>query len=85
MIVDGHVHIGGLDPFWGKAPFDGDDLISLMDEPIMVLGEQRRIDRAVVMPRIGVTTLADRSFAEQHDVVIKAVAKYPDRLSGTSS
>jgi predicted TIM-barrel fold metal-dependent hydrolase len=82
MIVDGHVHIGGLDPVWGKAPFDGDDLISLMDEPIMVLGQQTRIDRAVAMPRIGVTTLTDRSFVEQHDVVIEAVKKYPDRLIG---
>ena len=34
------------------------------------------------MPRIGVTTLSDQTFAEQHDVVIKAVAKYPDRLLG---
>jgi predicted TIM-barrel fold metal-dependent hydrolase len=82
MIIDGHVHIGGQDPIWGKAAFDGDDLIALMDEPIRVLGEERRIDMAAAMPRIGATTLADQSFEQQHDVVIKTVEKYPDRVFG---
>ncbi|MGH8916607.1 MAG: amidohydrolase family protein, partial [Acidimicrobiia bacterium] len=82
MIVDGHVHIGDRDPVWGKARFDGDDLISLMDEPIRVLGEEVRVDRAVAMPRIGATTVAGVSFADQHKVVVDAVAKYPERLSG---
>lgn len=82
MIIDGHVHIGDQDPVWGKARFDEDDLISLMDEPIRVLGEETRVSKAVAMPRIGATTLVDRSFAQQHDVVVRAVNKYPDRLVG---
>jgi hypothetical protein len=82
VILDGHVHIGDQDPVWGKARFDGDDLIALMDEPIRVLGEEVRVDRAVAMPRIGATTLTDTTFTEQHQVVIDAVAKYPDRLTG---
>lgn len=82
MILDGHVHIGQKDPVWGKAAFDGDDLIALMDEPITVLGQPSRVDRAAAMPRLGVTTLPDLSFEEQHRVVIDAVAKYPDRLVG---
>lgn len=82
MIMDGHVHIGEKDPVWGKAAFNGDDLIALMDEPIRVLGVDRRVDRAAVMPRIGATTLFDQSFEEQHDVVTRAIEKYPDRLVG---
>jgi predicted TIM-barrel fold metal-dependent hydrolase len=83
MIMDGHVHIGEKDPVWGKAAFNGDDLIALMDEPIRVFGEDRRVDFAAAMPRIGATTLADLTFEEQHEVVIRAVEKYPDRLIGT--
>ena len=82
MILDGHVHIGDKDPVWGKAAFDEDDLISLMDEPIRVLGEDRRVDRAAVMPRIGATTVFEHSFEEQHLVVTRAIEKYPDRLIG---
>ena len=82
MIIDGHVHIGEKDPVWGKAAFGGDDIVALMDEPITVLGAPSRVDRSVAMPRIGVTALVDRSFEEQHEVVIAAVEKYPDRLIG---
>jgi predicted TIM-barrel fold metal-dependent hydrolase len=82
MIIDGHTHIGERDPVWGKAPFFGDDLIEMMDEPFTFLGEQRRIDMAVAMPRPGVTTLIERTFEEQHADVISAIEKYPDRLLG---
>lgn len=82
LIVDGHVHIGNLDPVWGKAPFSADDLIALMDEPFTVFGETRRIDLAVAMPRIGLTAVYGYSFKEQHQAVIDAIEKYPDRIVG---
>jgi uncharacterized protein len=87
MIIDGHVHITDVpEPVWGWPPFTGDDLIALMDEPIPLgLGAGQdvgRVDKAVVMPALGVTTNPELSFREQHAVVLDAVRRYPDRLVG---
>jgi predicted TIM-barrel fold metal-dependent hydrolase len=85
MIIDGHVHITDVpEPVWGWPPFTGDDLIALMDEPIPagIDGGTCVVDRAVVMPALGVTTKPELSFREQHRVVIDAVRAHPDRLVG---
>src|SRR5690606_26583112 len=84
MIVDGHVHITDVpEPVWGWQPFTADDLIALMDQEMPVRGQPRPIDRAAVMPALGTTTRHELTFREQHETVIQAVRKYPDRLVGT--
>lgn len=84
MILDGHFHISDVgDPVWGWPPFTADDLLAVMDLEMPVLGRSRRIDWGAVMPALGTTTRFELSFREQHQNVIDAVRKYPDRLVGT--
>lgn len=84
MIVDGHVHISDdPEPARGWPAFTADDLVALMDEELPIKGATRVIDRAAVMPMPLMTQRPDLTFREQHQVVIDAVRKYPDRLVGT--
>jgi predicted TIM-barrel fold metal-dependent hydrolase len=84
MIVDGHVHITDIpEPVWGWQPFGGDDLVDLMDQEMRILGRERVVDHAAVMPALGITTDHELTFREQHQTVIDAVKKYPGRLVGT--
>ena len=83
MIIEGHAHITDIpEPVWSWPPYPGDRLVREMDGPYPIAGRQRRIDKAVVMPALGATTLADWDFYKQHRHVIESVKKYPDRLIG---
>jgi predicted TIM-barrel fold metal-dependent hydrolase len=58
-------------------------LIEHMDGPYPIGGESRRIDRALIMPSASVNSLEPQlSFREQHELVIQACRRYPDRLAG---
>lgn len=82
-IIDTHVHIyEETDQAWISPPLPAKRLIEYMDEPYLVAGEQRRIDRALVMPTPGATIMPHTSFREQHELVIQACRRYPDRLVG---
>ncbi len=84
MIVDGHVHItNDPEPARGWPPFSADHLVNLMDEELPFRSGKRIIDHAAVMPMLLPTQRADLTFRQQHQVVIDAVRRYPDRLVGT--
>ena len=84
MIVDGHVHItNDPEPARGWPPFSADHLVDLMDEELPFRSGKRIIDHAAVMPMLLPTQRADLTFRQQHQVVIDAVRRYPDRLVGT--
>jgi predicted TIM-barrel fold metal-dependent hydrolase len=84
-IIDCLTHIStGPDDVVGWGPrFQAEDLLAQMDAPRRVLGEPRRIDRAIVFPSLALTIPTSRlTFVEQHAYVAESVAKYPDRLMG---
>jgi len=83
MIIEGHAHITDIpEPVWSWPPYPGDRLVKDMDGPFAIAGKKRRIDKAVVMPALGVTTLGHWDYYQQHYHVIESVKKYPDRLIG---
>lgn len=83
MIIDAHVHISNqVTTVWNHPPFTAEQLLELMEGPFPILGQARRVDRAVVQPHSGETLAAHQSFCEQHAYVTEVVRKYPDRLVG---
>ncbi len=83
MIIDGHCHITDIDePVWGWKAFTGDDLIKVMDINFPVNGKLRIVDKAVIMPALGITAIPNTTFEEQHKHVVDMVRKYPDRFIG---
>jgi hypothetical protein len=68
-IIDALTHIStGPDDVIGWGPrFLAEDLLAQMDAPRRVLGQPRRIDKAVVFPALGLTVpTSPLSFKEQH-------------------
>jgi predicted TIM-barrel fold metal-dependent hydrolase len=83
MIIDGHIHISDQTTgVWNHPPFTAEELMRLMDGPFPILGNARRVDRAVVQVHSGETLRADLSFGEQHRYVTEVVNKHPARLVG---
>ncbi len=83
IVIDTHVHLYDIhEPSWNSPPFAGDDLIKVMDGPFYLFGEKRRVDIALAQPTPGVTILKDWDFQKQHECVVQAVRKYPDRVIG---
>ena len=67
---------------WGPK-FLAEDLIAQMDAPRKILGEPAPVSKAVVFPALGRTVpTSEMGFVEQHQYVVEAVAKYPQRLIG---
>lgn len=84
MIVDIHTHVGEEhDPAFGYAwGFKDDDLIKHMNGPFHYRGGRIRVDKALAMPVAGIT-IRETSFLDHHRSVLRAIEKYPDRISGT--
>jgi len=54
-----------------------------MDGPYSIAGEQRRVDRAMIMPSAQRNSLRpDLSWRQQHELVIDACRRFPDRVAG---
>ncbi|MFC2030620.1 amidohydrolase family protein [Chloroflexota bacterium] len=81
-IVDSHTHvIAHREPVWGWGPhFTIDQLIQMMDREIDVMGEVRRVDKAVVMTGLGLTTVDQRGMEEAHQYVLQNLKAYQGRL-----
>lgn len=83
MIIDGHIHISNkVTAVWNHPPFTAEHLLELMEGPFPILGQARRVDKAVVQPHSGETLAAHQSIGEQHAYVTDVVRKYPERLVG---
>ncbi len=82
ILIDSHNHIiNQAEPVWGWGPhFKVEALIAMMDREIDVMGEMKRVSKAIVMTGLGLTSLGDHTFYESHAYVIESVLKYPDRL-----
>lgn len=84
-IIDCITHISqGPDDVVGWGPrFLAEDLIAQMDAPRKVLGQPKRIDKAIVYPALGLTVpTSTLTFEEQHAYVRESVRKHPDRFIG---
>jgi predicted TIM-barrel fold metal-dependent hydrolase len=81
-IIDSHAHIiAHREPVWGWGPhFTAEQLIEAMDRDYDVMGETRRVDKAIVMTGLGLTSVDHRSIQQAHAYVLENIAKYPDRL-----
>lgn len=67
---------------WGPR-FLAEDLLGYMDQSRNVLGDQVRIDQAVVFPALGDTIpTSTMSVEAQHEYVLESVERYPDRFLG---
>ncbi|HBY97691.1 MAG: amidohydrolase family protein [Ardenticatenaceae bacterium] len=82
IIIDSHNHIiNQPEPVWGWGPkFTVEQLIAMMDREYDVMGEVKRVSKAIVMTGLGLTSLGDHTMREAHEYVIQSVLKYPDRL-----
>jgi predicted TIM-barrel fold metal-dependent hydrolase len=82
-IIDTHVHIyDEVEPAWAFPAYPAETMIQYMDGPYTVAGTPRRVDRALVMPTPGITIQPGLTFREQHETVIQAARKYPERVAG---
>lgn len=84
-IIDCLTHISrGPDDVVGWGPcFLAEDLLAQMDAPRKVLGEPRRVDKAIVFPALNLTVpTSTLTFEEQHAYVAESLVRYPDRLAG---
>jgi predicted TIM-barrel fold metal-dependent hydrolase len=82
MIIDSHTHIiNQREPVWGWGPrYTVEQLIAALDRDYDVMGENRHIDRALVMTGLGLTALGQYSLREAHQYVLDSIRKYPQRL-----
>jgi predicted TIM-barrel fold metal-dependent hydrolase len=85
-IVDTHVHLyTGARVSWGApttATFPPEKAVEFMDGPYVIAGEARRVERALVQPTARLTLDPALSYRAQHELVIEACRRYPDRLAG---
>lgn len=81
-IVDSHCHIiKHREPVWGWGPhFKVEQLIEMMDRGYDVMGETKKVDKAVVMTGLGLTSVMNYTFEQAHEYVLESIKKYPDRL-----
>lgn len=81
-ILDPHCHIiPHREPVWGWGPrFTVEQLIAMMDKGYEVMGEIKRVEKAVVMTGLGLTSVDHRSLTEAHQYVLESIKKYPERL-----
>ena len=81
-IIDSHAHIiPQREPVWGWGPnFTVDRLLEMMDRPYEVLGETKRVEKAVVMTGLGLTSVEHRSMEEAHKYALASVKANKDRL-----
>ncbi|MBI4317978.1 MAG: amidohydrolase [Chloroflexi bacterium] len=83
IIIDSHAHIFDVpEPSWNYPPFTAEKMIEFMDGPYTVAGETRKVGLALCQPTPGVTILPDWDIPKQHEYVVEAVRKHPDRLVG---
>jgi predicted TIM-barrel fold metal-dependent hydrolase len=92
MIIDCHTHLGGgaWEPVWWKPTITAEQLVKHMDGPFFIDEKPQKVDISLVQPSAGQTLysyevspkLEDWTFRKQHQNVIDAVKKYPDRLLG---
>ena len=82
VVIDSHNHIiNQPEPVWGWGPrFTVEQLIAMMDEEYDIMGETKRISKAIVMTGLGLTSLGDHTMIEAHQYVLDSIRKYPDRL-----
>lgn len=82
-IIDSHTHIiPQREPVWGWGPnFTVERLIEMMDRGYDVMGERKVVQKAVIMTGLGLTSVLNKTMAEAHEYVLKAIKMYPDRLS----
>jgi uncharacterized protein len=82
VIIDGHIHVADQPDDAGfRAPvLDANELLRLMDGPFQVMGQQRKVDRALIQPMISPTRSGDP--AEHHAYILAQVKLHPDRLMG---
>lgn len=82
IIIDSHNHIiNQPEPVWGWGPkFTAEQLVEMMDREYEVMGEKYRVEKAIAMTGLGLTSLGDHTMREAHEYVIQSVLKYPDRL-----
>ena len=81
-IIDCHTHIiKHREPVWGWGPhFKVEQLIETMDRGYDIMGETRRVDKALLMTGLGLTSTDQRPIEEAQEYVIESIQKYPDRL-----
>jgi predicted TIM-barrel fold metal-dependent hydrolase len=80
-IVDGHVHIGEGELEPGRpGSLEAHMLLTLMDGPFHLLGEERRIDHVLAQPNIFMTREGDPW--DHHRYVAESAAAHPDRITG---
>lgn len=82
MIIDSHTHIiNQREPVWGWGPhFTFQSLIAMMDKGYDVLGETKRVEKAVVMTGLGLTSVNHKSIEEAHQYALLAIKKHKERL-----
>lgn len=82
LIIDSHNHIiAHREPVWGWGPkFTAEQLIEMMDQSYDVMGDARRIDRAIVMTGLGLTSVDKPEIEAAHRYVLDCIQRYPDRL-----
>ncbi len=81
-ILDPHCHIiPHREPVWGWGPhFYAEELLETLDRGYDVMGEIKRVEKAIVMTGIGLTAVGHRSITESHEYALASVKKYPERL-----
>lgn len=81
-VIDPHCHIiPHREPVWGWGPhFYVEELIETLDRGYDVMGETKRVEKAVVMTGLGLTSVDHRSITESHQYVLESIKKFPDRL-----
>ena len=82
VIIDSHTHIiNHREPVWGWGPhFKVEQLLATMDREYDVMGEWKRVDKAIVMGSLGVTAIRGMTLRAAHEYAIESVQKHTDRL-----
>ena len=82
MVIDSHCHIiNQREPVWGWGPyFRISDLLEMMDRGYDVMGETKKVEKAIVMTGLGLTSVMNYSIEKAHEYPLLAIKKYPERL-----
>jgi|TARA_B100001964_G_C14256164_1_gene612582 predicted TIM-barrel fold metal-dependent hydrolase len=81
-VIDPHCHIiPHREPVWGWGPhFFVEELLETLDRGYDVMGEIKRVEKAIVMTSIGLTAVGRRTITESHQYALESIKKYPERI-----